>query len=52
MSDRANEIPAVESADEVEAHVRPKWHAMKEEPAAETTDDEDDVKGHVRPRWH
>jgi hypothetical protein len=32
--------------------MRPKWHAIEDEPAAESKDDEDDVEGHMRPKWH
>jgi hypothetical protein len=52
MSDQGNEKPAVETkgADEVEGHMRPKWHAIEEEPPAEGSGDE--VEGHMRPKWH
>jgi hypothetical protein len=52
MSDQGNEKPAVEteSAEEVEGHMRPKWHAIEEEPPADGSGDE--VEGHMRPKWH
>lgn len=52
MSDQLNEKPVdgTENADEVEGHMRPKWHAMEEEPAAEGAGDE--VEGHMRPKWN
>ena len=49
MSDQGNEKPNVElqSDDEVEGHIKPKWHAIEDEPA-----EGDDVEGHIKPKWH
>ena len=48
MTDQTNENPAVGS-DDVEGHALPKWHAIEDEPAAES---KDDVEGHALPKWH
>ena len=53
MSDQGNEKPNVElqTGEEVEGHMKPKWHAIDDEPAeGEGTGDE--VEGHMRPKWH
>ena len=49
MSDQGNEKPNVElqTDDDVEGHVRPKWHAIDDEPAE--GEGADDVEGHVGP---
>ena len=51
MSDQVNEKPSVEvqGGDEVEGHMRPKWHAIDDEPTEGTADE---VEGHMRPKWH
>ena len=49
MSDQVNEN--VETTEDVEGHMRPKWHAIEDEPTAET-DESDEVEGHMRPKWH
>ena len=50
MSDQGNEYRAVEtgSAEEVEGHMRPKWHAIEEEPPAVDTESAEEVEGHMR----
>ena len=52
MTDQRNEKSAADavSADEVEGHMRPKWHAIEEEPPTEGSVEE--VEGHMRPKWH
>jgi hypothetical protein len=54
MSDQGNEYRADEtgSAEEVEGHQLPKWHAIEEEPPAVDTESADDVEGHQLPKWH